>query len=316
LIRTMSITDRNEVLIDIPVTRIQDKHIKWYWVDFESPSEQEIALLTEHFHFHPLAIEDCLHHIQRPKLDHYDNCHFFVLHALHENNLTVEEVDLFLGNNFIVSYHQKPQREIENAWQRIMEQTKLFEQGPIYAAYLIMDQLVDEYFPSVYQLEERLAEIEMNTSGTSLEKIMNQVFETRSKLLKVRRTIVPMRELLYRVINSQRIEGLEHNHAYFADIHDHLLKLSEIVESNREISSDMRDSYISINSNRMNKIMKTLTVITTIFMPLTFLAGIYGMNFEHMPELKWPHGYFLILTFMALIGFGMFMWFQRKGWFK
>jgi magnesium transporter len=123
---------------------------------------------------------------------------------------------------------------------------------------------------------------------------MNQVFDIRSRLLKLRKTIVPMRDFLYRTLNSERIEGLKALHVYFADVYDHLLKLSEMIDSNREMTSDMRDSYISLSSNRMNTIMKTLTVITTIFMPLTFVAGIYEMNFAYMPELTWRWGYFLI----------------------
>lgn len=124
-----------------------------------------------------------------------------------------------------------------------------------------------------------------------------------------------MRDLLYRTINSERIEGVKNHLFYFTDVCDHLLKLSELIESDREITADIRDSYASFNSNRMNSIMKTLTVITTIFMPLTFVAGIYGMNFDNMPELHWQWGYFIVLGLLFSLGFGMYLWFRRKGWF-
>ncbi|MEW8987450.1 MAG: CorA family divalent cation transporter, partial [Bacillus sp. (in: firmicutes)] len=116
-------------------------------------------------------------------------------------------------------------------------------------------------------------------------------------------------------INSERIEGVQSHLLYFTDIYDHLLKLSEMIESNREMTADMRDSYMSLNSNRMNTIMKTLTVITTIFMPLTFVVGIYGMNFDNMPELHWQWGYFIVLGVLIVGGIGMYAWFKRKGWF-
>ena len=125
-----------------------------------------------------------------------------------------------------------------------------------------------------------------------------------------------MRELLYRITESKRLAIPTKKLVYFQDIHDHLIKLSDMVESSSEMTSEIRDNYISINSFRMNSIMKTLTVITTIFMPLTFIAGLYGMNFENMPELKWEYGYFLILAIMLLIGIAMMNWFKRKGWFR
>ena len=124
-----------------------------------------------------------------------------------------------------------------------------------------------------------------------------------------------MRDLLYRTLNSDRLPGFKEHKIYFSDIHDHLLKLSDMIESSREITSDLRDSYLSINSNRMNTNMMVLTVITSIFIPLTFVAGIYGMNFEYMPELTWKYGYFMALGIMTCIGISMFLWFKRKGWF-
>jgi magnesium transporter len=120
---------------------------------------------------------------------------------------------------------------------------------------------------------------------------------------------------LYRVVNSHRIEGLNEQLVYFSDIYDHLLKLSEMIDSNRDMTADFRDSYVSFHSDRMNSIMKTLTVITTIFMPLTFIAGVYGMNFGNMPELSWYYGYFMAIGLMLFIGVGLYAWFRRKGWF-
>ncbi|CAG7649299.1 magnesium/cobalt transporter CorA [Paenibacillus allorhizosphaerae] len=316
MIRALAVTKNQEVIKDIPLEQLSEPDIQWYWVDFHKPTETEALLLEQFFHFHPLAVEDCFHLLQRPKLDHYEDVHFFVLHALNSATLAAEEVDLFLGTNFVVTFHFTHLDEIEDAWSRIAEQKQGADKGHLYAAYLVMDKLVDQYFPSVYQLEDQLSDIENNSNQESIDVLMNQIFNIRTKLLKLRRTIIPMRDLLYRIVNSDRIEGLKAQLFYFKDIYDHLLKLSEMIESNRDVTADIRDSYISLNSNRMNTIMKTLTVITTIFMPLTFIAGIYGMNFEYMPELKWHWGYFIVLAFMFGIGFGMFAWFSKKGWFR
>jgi magnesium transporter len=312
----MAINEEYELIPEVTLHDLkEDPGIVWYWVDFNQPTEEEALLLETLFQFHPLAIEDCFHLLQRPKIDHYEDVHFFVLHALNPLTLAAEEVDLFWGKKFIVTFHLNPSSEIDEAWKRITEQSKLREKGHVYAAYLVMDKLVDEYFPSVYQIEDQLNEFETKVKGESIHDLMNEVFEIRARLLKLRKTIVPMRDLFYRIISSDKIEGIKAQMFYFTDIHDHLLKLSEIIESNREMTADIRDSYISLTSFRMNTIMKTLTVITTIFMPLTFLAGIYGMNFENMPELTWRWGYFVCLLVMFGIGFGMYGWFRKKGWF-
>ncbi|OPH60280.1 magnesium and cobalt transport protein CorA [Paenibacillus ferrarius] len=316
MIRSVAITKDYRVLHDVPLNQLADPNIQWYWVDFHNPNEEEAKHLKDPFGFHPLAIEDCFYLLQRPKMDHYEDVHFFVMHAINAKTLAAEEVDMFLGSNYIVTFHLHESREIEDAWSRVSEQEALRKEGHIYAAYLVLDNLVDQYFPSVYQIEDQLDDIENNLNSEATEVLMSHIFEIRAQLLKLRRTIVPMRDLLYRVINTERIDHLRGHLVFFTDIHDHLLKLSEMIESNRDMTADMRDSYISLNSNRMNNIMKTLTVITTIFMPLTFIAGIYGMNFAHMPELEWKWGYFLILLIMFGIGFGMFLWFRKKGWFK
>ncbi|MGN7233762.1 magnesium/cobalt transporter CorA, partial [Priestia megaterium] len=150
----------------------------------------------------------------------------------------------------------------------------------------------------------------------SIALLMNDVFDIRSDLLKLRKTILPMRDLLYRIINSERLYIPAEQKAYFNDIYDHLIKLTSMVEANRDMTSDMRDNYLSLNANRMNSIMMTLTIISSIFIPLTFVVGLYGMNFDHMPELHWHYGYYIVLGIMALMTIGMILWFKRKGWFN
>ncbi|MBW7455026.1 magnesium/cobalt transporter CorA [Paenibacillus sepulcri] len=315
MIRTLVITKDKQLIEHTPLLEIDREQAKWIWVDFCKPTEEEVELLDSYFHFHPLAIEDCLMHLQRPKLDHYDNVHFFVLHAMEEQGRRPVEVDMFVGPGFVVTFHWKPLQEMEEAWSKFLRKPQFEEQGPLYTAYLVMDELVDHYFPAVEAIEDQLLEFEGEELEFKVQGKLSDVFEIRNKLLKLRKTIVPMRDLLYRIVNTQRIDGMSHYLLFFTDVHDHLLKLSEMVDSNRDMTSDMRDHYMSLSSNRMNTIMKTLTVITTIFMPLTFIAGVYGMNFQNMPELAWHGGYFGVLSVMVLLGGGMFAWFKIKGWF-
>jgi magnesium transporter len=313
MIRIMAVNNQHEIISDVKLSELDRSDVAWYWVDFSEPTDEEASLLDTHFHFHPLAIEDCYHLLQRPKLDHYEDVHFFVLHSLEIVNQTAGEIDIFWGRRFIVTFHFPPSNAVDEAWRRMSESAHLRSKGHIHAAYQVMDKMVDQYFPCVYEVEDQLNEIEGKQRST--QELMSEVFEIRTKLLKLRRTIVPMRELFYRIVNTNRIDGLKDQLFYFTDVYDHLLRLSEIIETNREMSSDMRDNYISITSNRANTIMKTLTVITTIFMPLTFIAGIYGMNFRYMPELDWGWGYYAALGLMLAIGAGMYAWFRSKGWF-
>lgn len=316
MLRILAITKENRVLTDIPILELKREDIAWYWVDFNKPTDDEISLLSSHFKFHPLAIEDCLHFLQRPKLEYYDRHSFLVIHAIQKDTLDVHEVDLFVGENFIVSFHLEELPEITSVWNHFRTSSKTGQQSHIEILHKIMDKLVDTYFPIVHAIEDRMKQLEQDYRQGTMPSLINETFRIRGDLLQLHYVIGSMRDLLYRVLESKRFLIQEDKKAYFHDIYDHLLKLSQMVMSNREITSEMRDNYISLNSYHMNSIMKKLTVITTIFMPLTFIAGIYGMNFDNMPELKWKYGYFVVLG--AMIGIGSIMgWLCfKKGWFR
>lgn len=317
MIRTLSIGQNGEITTGISVEKLAaGDSSSWYWIDFNSPSDEESGLLANPLKFHPLAIEDCLHKLQRPKLDYYDGYTFFVMHSINPDTLEREEVDIFLAGNFIVTYHKQPSREITEVWNRASASGKKEEWSPSLILYHILDQLVDNYFPPLYTIEDQLDEMDESYTGGYTEDLLKDVFEIRQRLLMLRHTVTPTRDLIYRMLNSQKLTDLQTRHAYYSDIHDHLLKLTDMIDSNRELTKDIRDSVLSMNSHETNRVMKVLTVITTIFMPLTFIAGIYGMNFDYMPETAWKYGYFASLGVMGIIATAMFMFFWKKGWFK
>jgi magnesium transporter len=313
MIRTIAVTTDLRLITNIPLEDLAKPEVLWFWVDFDAPTEEEQLLLKSFFHFHPLAIEDCLHRLQRPKLDYYEGYDFFVFHKMNPTTLAAEEIDIFLGQNFLVSFHYLPSIELEMVRQKLHSEQPDADKGSKYVFYQIVDKIVDEYFPIIYKIEDSLNELEIMEAD---ENLIEEVYDIRSQLLKLRRTVFPMRELVYRILNSERLIIPKDDRVYFMDVYDHLLKLSEIIESNREMTADIRDSYISINSNRMNAIMKTLTVMTSVFIPLTFIASIYGMNFNYMPELSYRWGYFGVLIVMTIVGTSMIIWLWRKGWFK
>lgn len=316
MIKTIAVSKNNELIKDIGIDELIEGEFQWYWIDFEKPTNEEIEYLRHPLSFHPLAIEDCIHTLQRPKLDYYEDYTFFVTQALNHETLTRDEVDFFLAENYIVSFHHKPSTEIDEVWKRLSLSKSFEDWEPSHVFYHSVDKMVDKYFPLVYQIEDKLNEIDENSKGRSMEVLLEDLFDTRHHLLSLRHTITPMRDLIYRILSSGRITNIQDKKVYFSDIHDHLLKLTEMIEANRELTTDIRDSYISINSHQTNHVMKVLTVITTIFMPLTFIAGLYGMNFQYMPELTWRYGYFGTLIVMVLIGLVMFWWSKKKGWFK
>ncbi|MGX9136489.1 magnesium/cobalt transporter CorA [Rummeliibacillus sp. JY-2-4R] len=315
MIRTLGVTNDQQLIMDFPLEEIKQGKFDWYWVDFEKPSATEDVLLDQFFHFHPLAIEDCLMRLQRPKLDYYDDYHFLVAHKINEETFEAEEVNLFVSPNFVVTYHKSFVPEFDVVRKRLMSRPQTWERGTLFVMYQAIDKIVDSYFPMVYNIEDHLNEIEDQLNYQNSTKSMRYVFDLRSDLLHIRRTILPMRDLLYRILNSYRFHLDDQERVYFGDIHDHLVKLTEMVESNRELTADMRDSHMSVNASRMNGIMMILTIISSIFIPLTFIAGVYGMNFKNMPELEWHYGYFVILFIMITIAVSMVSWFKHKGWF-
>jgi len=317
MIRIVGVTFEYELETNISINNVNFSNYKWYWVDFNEPSEDDIHHLTETFHFHPLAVEDCIHRPQRPKLDYYDDYTFFVTHIVNEEKKEIikEELNFFISNHYVVTFHRESVLEVNQVWDRLLSHKNIEKWDPYYVFYDILDKIVDNYFPLMYKLEDELDKIENNTQNKSMDHLMNELFDARHMLLNLRHSINPMRDLLYRMLNSHHLQGIRDRWEYFSDIYDHLLKLSDMVMSSRELTADIRDSYLSLNSHQTNNVMRILTIITSIFAPLTFIAGIYGMNFEYMPELTWKHGYFLALGTMGMVGVLLYLWFKRKGWF-
>jgi magnesium transporter len=318
MIRIMALQRDNTLITSLSLAELHEQQLtlQWYWVDFATPTLEETAELAN-FGFHALAVEDCLRFLQKPKLDQYKDCHFFVLHALNPTLLKPEEVDIFVAEECIVTFHYQARAEIDELWERLQQDADLQQRGPRYIHYKLLDKLVDFYFPIVQKIEDRLAHLEghITPSVGRTKQLLQDIYQVRSDLLSLRHTILPMQDLLYRMLNAEWLGYSREQRLYFSDIHDHLLKLSAMVDSSRAIMSELQDHYLSMNAYRMNTVMMTLTVMTTIFMPLTFIAGIYGMNFEYMPELHSPYGYFAVLGFMLFLGLSMFIWFKHKGWF-
>lgn len=297
---------------------LQKLDYQWCWVDFSHPTPEEVDYLDTYFHFHPLAIEDCLHWLQRPKVDFYGDYSFFVLHAVEKDSPAPDEVNLFIGERFIVTYHENENmEEIRFVEETLKDEGALsWREGHLYVAYLIMDTIVDGYFPAVFELEDRLREFDDLDWMKNGEDQIQLLYTIRSELFRLRRTVHGMGDMLYRLLRTNHTKRFAENHWYFENIYDHLLKIGEIIDANREMTSDIRDSLITLHGERVNSVMTLLTVITTIFIPITFIAGVYGMNFVSMPLTAHPYGFFVVVAVMAAVGVTMYKWFKKKGWFN
>lgn len=288
---------------------LQNQTFNLVWVDIIDPTELEADILRKHFKFHPLTVEDCLDQInQRPKVDFYQSYMFFVIHSL-DGKLERNEIDIYVDEKVIVTVHSNPVQEMEEVWGSANQLDT-----PIHILHKILDAVVDAYFPKAYQIEEQLNFLEDHLQYSFKNDPMNQLYEIRTMISKLRRIILPMNDLMYRIIHSERISALSEHHHYLNDVYDHLLKLKELVDGYKEFSTDLRDSYMAVSSNKMNETMMTLTIITTIFMPLTFIAGLYGMNFSKMPGLGLKNGYWYVILFMVVISVIMMILFMLKGW--
>jgi magnesium transporter len=295
------------------------------WINIEGLHDVELLRsLGAAFGFHPLTLEDVLNCGQRPKVESYGAYHFMVLKSLRlREELEVEQISFFLSGNYIITLQEVPGDSFEAVRQRIRQGKGLIRKaGPDYLAYALIDALIDEFFPVLESYGERIEELESELVLRPSPAYLRTVYKIKRELLVLRRMAWPERE----VINAlQRDESkLIHpdTQVFLRDCYDHTVQVIDMIETYRDLAAGMLDVYLSSTSNRMNEIMKVLTVISTIFIPLNFIAGVYGMNFDpqrspfNMPELEWRYGYLAVLSLMASVAIGLIFFFRRKGWFR
>jgi magnesium transporter len=290
------------------------------WINIDGLHEVEILeKLGGQFELHPLMLEDILNTDQRPKHEDFEKHIFIVIKMLsfdeQAQSLDSEQVSLVLGKNFVISFQERIGDVFEPIRERIRNgKGRIRKMGPDYLMYSLLDAIVDNYFAILEKLGDKIEAVEEELVGDPAERTLQQIHFLKKEMIFLRRSVWPLREV---------ISGLERNEsplikdttdAYLRDIYDHTVQVIDTVETFRDMVSGMLDTYLSSLSNRMNSIMKVLTIIATIFIPLTFVAGLYGMNFKDMPELKWRWGYPAVLLVMALIAGAMLVYFKRKKW--
>ena len=293
------------------------------WINVDGIGDPEsLSQLGELYGLHVLALEDVVNVHQRPKFEDYGNTDFIVLRMPSlRPQLDLEQVSMFVGDRFVITIQERPGDCFDFLRDRIRNgKGRIRRRDGAYLAYSVLDAIVETFYPVVESYSDQLEEIESRVLANQTENVVGEVHAVRHDLRVLRRALGPTREVLSSMARADASDSEDDTHIFLRDCHDHTVQLMEALDTNRELASSLMDMHLSNVSMRMNEVMKVLTIIATIFMPLGFIAGLYGMNFDgdlsrwNMPELRWRYGYFFALGAMALTAIGLVLFFRSKGW--
>ena len=286
------------------------------WVDLEGEPPEALEAVAHEFSLHPVTIEDLVHRNQRPKLEEFDSYIFIVTHGLRSiqgEEVVTDEFNFALGDNWILSAHDGHVEAMKRVYDQVVATPKAFDGGASFILYRMSDLLVDSYFPALDALEEQTDTLEDDVVQRPTQARLQQIFALKRVLVHLRKLVSPQREV-YNALSRRDHPYIDpKSAAYFRDLHDHLIRANEIVESYRDLVSNMLDAYLATISNRLNEVMKRLTLLATIFMPITFITGFFGMNFTAMP-FTWTWLLWITIAAMVITPLAMLVWFVRSGW--
>jgi len=308
---------------DLPGLLAEKESVIWVDLLGEHPQQIEDArrILLDVFHFHPLTVEDCIETRNQPKVEAFPDHFYFIVHGIKPGetgpaNFVTKELDGYLGANFVVTYHDQRFRSIKAVKQQIRSSTFVCKRGAAYLLHQILDNIVDLYMPIVDDFDNEINTLEDRVLGMTKSNtmVLEEVMDLRRSVARLRRISARQLEVLYRISHGEFPQIPENILPFFRDVHDHLLRISDLADSYRDLVGSLFDIHFSVVANRTNDVMKTLAVISAIILPLSLIAGIYGMNFENMPELKSRNGYFVTLGVMAVVSILLLIYFWWRGW--
>ncbi|WP_292598416.1 magnesium/cobalt transporter CorA [Mesotoga sp. UBA6090] len=292
---------------------------KVHWVDVQGLGDETlIRKLGDIFSLHPLALEDVTNVPQIPKVDEYENCIFICLPMLRmdETGLVTEQVSVFVGETFVLTFQERYGDVLDPVRKRIRRNAQMRNMSNDYTAYAIVDTIVDNYFPVLQELGNDLENLEDELVETAAREKLKELYILKHRLAHLKRLLWPTRDAIGRISRDGSKYFGDQTSLYLRDVYDHVMQSIDMLDLSRELASELMNLYLSSTSNRMNEIMKVLTVISTIFIPLSFMAGLYGMNFHYMPELSVKWAYPAVLIAMAIVVLIMLFFIHKKGWFR
>lgn len=292
------------------------------WINIDGCNEDVIRTIDRHLGIHPLVLEDIIDTYQRPKVEDHGSHLFLVLRMIYFNadgsDIFSEQVSLLWGDNFVISFQEqeRPGDVFDGVRERIRGgKGRMRKAGADYLAYSLMDAIADYYFVILERLGERIDSLEAELMGSIRREVPAEIHRLKKHMIFLHRQMWPLRDVINSLLRDEPRLMTKATWIYLRDVYGHTTQINETIEGFRESLAAMQDVYLSSVSNRLNEVMKVLTLFSAFFIPLTFVAGIYGMNFEYMPELKWRYGYFTLLSVMAALSVCMFVYFKRKKWF-
>ena len=313
-----SVSIHNNIPIEELLERCQSHQVSWVNVDGLT-NQELIQKISKHFDLHYLLVEDVMYTDHQPKADEFEDHLFFTLKMLYRiegQSIDYEHISFVLGKNYLLSFQEKEGDIFDNLRNRIKQDNGVIrKRGADYLLYRLIDAIVDSYYSILDSIGKRIEEIEDNISNNATELDFIEIQKLRKEFIYLRKVVYPLREALNKVIKNEEGFIEERNEKYFSDVYDHVIHLIDSLDTYKDLTSTLMDLYMNTINYRMNEVMKLLTVITTIFIPLSFVAGVYGMNFENMPELAWPNGYYGVLIVMGIIFLAMVGYFRYKKWF-
>lgn len=290
------------------------------WINFNGLNYvNEIEAIGNHYGLHPLVLEDIVNITQRPKIDEYENYIFVVLKMLYydkDEQIVSEQVSFILGKNYVLSFQESEGDVFDSVRDRLRQgKGRIRTLSSDYLLYALIDTTVDHYFSVIEILGEKIEDFETAIfSGNASDEVSKDIQNLKREILRLRRAIFPLREVINRIEKNESNLIQDKTITYYRDIYDHLIHVTENIDIYREMIWSLMDMYMTSISNKMNEVMKVLTIMASIFIPLTFIAGIYGMNFDYIPELHYQHAYFVLWGVMILLFIGMLIYFKRKKW--
>ena len=316
-------TGERKIIEGVPVEQLpellQDQSAV-IWVDMEAPTEADEQVLLDVFNFHPLTVEDCRENRHYPKVEEFPGYIYFIVHGVtadtSPDRFNTIELDGFLGSNYVITYHHAMFRSINNVKQLLRTSPIACQRGSAFLLHQILDQVVDFYSPVLDDFDDRIDQLEdeIFTLSRPNNEILSQIMDLKRSVLRLRRISTKQMDILLRMSRGEFSLITDEMRPFYRDVHDHLVRVVDLAESYRDLISGSLEAYLSVVSNRMNEIMKVLTIFSAIMLPLTFIAGVYGMNFDNMPELHSRFGYFGTLIVMFVVAVGMLIFFWKRGW--
>jgi magnesium transporter len=289
------------------------------WIELQQKDHACDVLLSQQLELHPLTIEDIWSTRSQPKLEDYDDYLYIILHGIagtRAGEIELIELDLVLGPSYVITHD--PKGLVDSVRAELDRSPKLLEKGPAWLAHAILDNAIDRYLPVIDDLDKQIADLEnevLRKAGTKQgPPILRRILAFKRMLLNLRRMSIHQREILLRLARGEFTEIPREATPFYRDVYDHFLRVNDLIESYRDLVTSALEAYLSVQSNRMNEIMKTLTLMSTVMLPITFIAGLYGMNFKFMPELETKWGYPAALALMATVVILTLLWFRGKGW--